>query len=126
MKPFDLEKAKAGRQVCTRDGRPVRIVDFNVKNKKFPILALIDIGKTEIPQTYRENGMWSEKEGEKDAYDLFMKETKKHGWINVYKNSLDGPYGHAYSYIWSTREEAIKHREDGPDFVDTIEIEWKE
>lgn len=125
MKPFDLEKAKAGRQVCTRDGRPVRIIDFNIKSEGHPILALVDNGIEEIPQTYTKNGMWNNQKEESD-YDLFMKETKKRGWINIYKNSLDGPYGHAYSYIWPTREEAIKHREDGPDFVDTIEIEWKE
>lgn len=29
MKPFNLEEAKAGKPVCTRDGRPVRILCFD-------------------------------------------------------------------------------------------------
>ena len=32
MKPFDLELAKQGYPVCTRDGREVRIVHKNNQN----------------------------------------------------------------------------------------------
>ena len=32
LKPFDLEAAKAGAKVITRDGRPVRIICFDRKN----------------------------------------------------------------------------------------------
>lgn len=42
MKPFDIELAKAGHPVCTRSGNPVRIVCFDKKNTKYPIMALID------------------------------------------------------------------------------------
>lgn len=31
LKPFDLEAAKAGKPVCTRDGRKARIICFNAK-----------------------------------------------------------------------------------------------
>lgn len=40
MKPFDLEAAKAGKPVCTRDGRKARIICFDAKCIK-PIVALI-------------------------------------------------------------------------------------
>lgn len=41
MKPFDLEKAKAGKPVCTRDGRRVEIISFKNPNDNYPILARI-------------------------------------------------------------------------------------
>lgn len=40
MKPFDLEAAKAGKPVRTRDGRKVRIICFDRKDVR-PIVALI-------------------------------------------------------------------------------------
>ena len=45
MKPFDIELAKAGYPVCTRDGRPVRILCFDRKSVDgYSILALVDEG----------------------------------------------------------------------------------
>ena len=41
VKPFDLQKAKAGKPVCTRDGRKARIICFDAKGT-FPIIALVD------------------------------------------------------------------------------------
>lgn len=40
MKEFDLEAAKRGARVCTRDGCPVRIFSYNLQgHHTFPILA---------------------------------------------------------------------------------------
>lgn len=41
MKPFDLEKAKAGAPLCTREGFRARIICFDADNDRFPIVALI-------------------------------------------------------------------------------------
>lgn len=41
FKPFDLEQAKAGKPVCTRDGRKARIICFDLKNGNHPIVAVI-------------------------------------------------------------------------------------
>lgn len=41
MKPFDLEEAKAGKPVCTRDGRKVEIISFEHPIKGYPILAKV-------------------------------------------------------------------------------------
>lgn len=41
FKPFDLEQAKAGKPVCTRDGRKARIICFDLKNGNHPIVAAI-------------------------------------------------------------------------------------
>lgn len=46
MKPFDIELAKAGYPVCTRDGRPVRILCFDRKSVDgYSILALVYEGE---------------------------------------------------------------------------------
>lgn len=39
MKPFNLEEAKAGKPVCTRDGRKVNILRFDLNNP-YPIIAV--------------------------------------------------------------------------------------
>ena len=42
FKPFDLEQAKAGKPVCTRDGRKARIICFDTKTLgDYPIIALV-------------------------------------------------------------------------------------
>lgn len=46
MKPFNLEEAKVGKPVCTRNGRRVEIISFNnqyINNQDidYPILAKI-------------------------------------------------------------------------------------
>ena len=45
MKPFNLEKAKQGAEVITRDGRKVKILTFSRRNNDYPIVALVDYGK---------------------------------------------------------------------------------
>lgn len=60
-KPFNLEAAKAGAKVMTRDGRPARIVCFDMKgwNRK-QVLALvpcIEAGGKEFACTYDVQGM---------------------------------------------------------------------
>ncbi len=41
LKPFDLEKAKAGAPVCLQDGTPVRIICWDAKGD-YPIIALFE------------------------------------------------------------------------------------
>lgn len=39
MKDFDLAAAKRGATVCTREGKPVRILCFDLKDPDWPIIA---------------------------------------------------------------------------------------
>lgn len=41
MKPFNLEEAKAGKPVCTRDGRRIEIISSENPNSVCPILARV-------------------------------------------------------------------------------------
>lgn len=43
LMPFNLEKAKSGAEICTRDGHKARIVCWDRKSKDYPILALVVI-----------------------------------------------------------------------------------
>ena len=123
MKPFDLEAAKAGKPVCTRDGRKARIICFDAKCNK-PIVALIyDCNKETVLQ-YLENGRFFV--DQIDKYDLMMFPQKKEGWVNVYKSYNVGRKIHCMASIYPTKEEAKKSSVVGFDYVDTVKIEWEE
>lgn len=71
MKKFDLEKAKAGDKVVTRDGREVRIVCFD-RAGKHPMIALVknDDGAEGLV-TFSLDGNCCF-DGEETPLDLFM------------------------------------------------------
>lgn len=57
MKEFNLEEAKAGKPVCTRDGHEVRILCYDAKGgDDIRIVALIDINGVETPMSYYKDG----------------------------------------------------------------------
>lgn len=123
LKPFDLEAAKAGKPVCTRDGRKARIICFDAKCNK-PIVALIyDCNKETVLQ-YLENGRFFV--DQIDKYDLMMLPEKKEGWVNVYKSYNVGKKIPCMASIYPTKEEAKKSSVVGFDYVDTVKIEWEE
>lgn len=120
FKPFDLEAAKAGKPVCTRDGRRARIICWDKKGN-YPIVALIqDNENSEHIEYYTENGIFSNGGNGKNR-DLMMLPQKKEGWVNVY-NSL-GVITFSHN-PFDTKEEAMKDK--GKYYVDTVKIEWEE
>ena len=93
LKPFNLEAAKAGKPVCTRDGRKARIICFDAKGN-YPIIALIDNTTTETDIHYTLSGrahVYTEAD-----YDLMMLPEKKEGWLLVNKDES----------LFKSREEA--------------------
>ena len=122
MKPFDLEAAKAGEKVVTRDGSLVRIVCFDVESSTHPILALVKgscPSEHEIIIDFTERGT-SRADGDSD-WDLFMAPVKREGWINIYKH--EGTYD-CISRISETKDDAECSR--GQDCVATVKVEWEE
>lgn len=118
LKPFDLEAAKAGKPVCTRDGRKARIICFDAKCNK-PIVALIyDCNKETVLQ-YLENGRFFV--DQIDKYDLMMFPQKKEGWVNIYKD-----FEETVCCIYSTEKEALEEKETEEDYITTVKIEWEE
>lgn len=114
MKPFNLEAAKAGKPVCTRDGRKARIICFD-RNDLYPIVALIECedGKEMI-------GAYS-KEGCTEIYeikgtDLMMLPEKKEGWINIYEDMV----------IYESKEEAELNASKVRELIATAKVKWEE
>ena len=124
LKPFDIQKAREGKSVCTRDGRKARIICFDRKGyNMFPIVALImnDDRESDI-YTYRPNGTWNNSGNESDK-DLMMLPEKKEGWVNVYYDN-DASSHRGCRFIYDTKEQAVK--EAGSAYITTVKIEWEE
>ena len=88
LKPFNLEAAKAGKPVCTRDGRKARIICFDLQSiEKTPIVAAVQVtDKQEVIVNYYENGRQFV-DGISEI-DLMMLPEKKEGWAVIFKDDL--------------------------------------
>ena len=124
MKPFNLELAKAGHSVCTRDGHDVRILCFDKKNSKYPIVALVNKEKEEVIVNCGFNG--EVRKSIFHPHDLFMKPTKKEGWINIYKYESEDRCTYRGCAIYASKQNAIDEIMPSHSYIDTIKIEWEE
>lgn len=125
MKPFDLEKAKAGAPVCTRNGLKVKILRFDVKNLNYQIAALVtDKNGIEYYENYTKDGRYYVA-GYEDDMDLVMASIKHKGWVNVYPDDTKFTIGYKTgSNIFPTKE--IAKQVSAPNCIATISIEWEE
>lgn len=122
MKPFDLEKAKTGAKLCTRDGRRARIICYDRKSKVYPIVALINEDvKDEYIRFYTLQGECDVRIKENED-DLFLAPEKKEGWVNVFAT----PCGIKTGCVYPTKESALNCNELLANRVDTVKIEWEE
>ena len=121
LKPFDLEAAKQGKPVCTRDGRKARILCFDrfCCDEISTIVACVlsKDGKDENVIIYSSDGFMVDKQ-HPCADDLMMLPEKKEGYANIYR-----------SQIYDTLErakEAYKRTCNDDNYLQTIKIEWAE
>lgn len=125
LRPFDLEAAKAGKPVCTRDGRKARIICFDAKRKDGKnIMALIP--SKEYPGfedlvAYPNNGNYHG--GHENDGDLMMLPEKKEGWVNIYGEEKER---YCSNVIYSSKEEALNISKQLEEHITTIKIEWEE
>lgn len=125
MKPFDLEEAKAGKPVCTRDGDPARIVCFDKKSETHPIGALVDDDGAgdETFLTFKLDGRYMLDDECNSVYDLFMAEVKHAGYAALYKH-ISGIYMLG-STVYDTEEQASSSP-NPIGLVAIVPIEWEE
>ncbi len=75
MKEFDYEKARAGARLCTRDGRPARIVSWDAKSPDgvYPIVALVqlDVDDEEV-DVFSKKGLFYGLESAPSPRDLML------------------------------------------------------
>lgn len=128
LKPFDLKAAKAGKPVCTRDGRKARIICFDrrlfYKNVSYPILAVVERSDGEDDVCgYNEKGKVLIEDGAEYKDDLMMLPEKKEGWVNVYKKEQN----RYVKGIFPSREIALNSiSEKSREYIATIKITWEE
>ena len=123
LKPFDIQKAREGKPVCTRDGRKARIVCFDLQSiEKTPIVAAVQVtDKQEVIANYYENGQ--QFINGISELDLMMLPEKKEGWINIYRNEK-GEYWSG-QMLFSTKKDATDAH-DYAQYVTTVKVEWSE
>jgi len=121
MKPFDLEKAKAGHPLVTRDGRKARLVG-HVPEAVEPYRVYAYIEGQSCAYSFWESGNMG---GGTNDEDLFMAPNKREGWVNVYGDCP--PHGDitaGTSPAYSTKD--IADLRAGSTRSACIRIEWEE
>ena len=117
MKEFDINLAKQGKPVCTRDGRKARIICFDAKRKDGRNIVAVIPSKNypgfEDVIAYPNDGNYCG--GHENDGDLMMLSEKKEGWVNVYKNQ-----------IHDTPESAEEGHKGITDYIKTIRVEWED
>lgn len=80
MKPFNLEKALAGAPVVTRDGKEVTQLHwFELGAHAYPLFGVIHYESKQIVKSFTKDG--EEYTNMDSVNDLFMKTTKKVGYV---------------------------------------------
>ena len=129
LKPFDIQKAREGKPVCTRDGRKARIICFD-RDWDMHIVALVSDPLGESVHYYLSNGKVDfDKQNDED---LMMLPEKKEGWINIY--NADTTFYYADGRVFETKDEAVqeakeeveKEQREKNEYIDTIRVEWEE
>lgn len=113
LKPFDIQKAREGKPVCTRDGRKARIICFD-KGGEQPIVALIEKNEEESIDIFFSNGHSISKTN-KVPGDLMMLPEKKEGWVKIRKDIN----------LYDTKEEADRKMIGNDEYI-TAKVCWEE
>ena len=125
LKPFDIQKARAGKPVCTRDGRKARIICFDKKGD-FPIVALVnDYNEEEYIKNYDKFGKRFI-DGE-TTDDLMMLPEKKEGYVNLYHNCNDRYAAYlGNKVIYKDKEFAEDMGRGDINYIKTVKVQWEE
>lgn len=119
MKPFNLEQARQGKPVQTRDGLEVKILIFDLNHETYKIGGVFD---NRDLATWTNEGEF--KAGDDTGLDLFMKSGKREGWVNVSYGLL--PEDRQAKSIFATEEEALQRAGLNPTYITTVKVEWEE
>lgn len=130
LKPFNLEEAKAGKPVCTRDGRKARIICFDrlTSDDYSKIVACVTTydGKDEYILTYGIDGYIVNSQ-HPQVEDLMMLPEKKEGYVNLYHNCND-KYAASLgnNVIYKDKAFAENMAKGHLNYIKTVKVEWEE
>lgn len=116
LKPFDIQKARAGKPVCTRDGRKARVLCYDFKqNEEYPILVAVENkdGK-ECALLYSNDGISEMYKSSNN--ELVMLPEKKEGWVNIYDDMK----------MYTSEERAKIGISTERNYITTTKVEWEE
>ena len=128
MKTFDLELAKKGFPVCTRDGRDARIICFDRNDSEAPIVALVKEKEGCEGTTFHRND-GSDYHFGVPTYiasnaDLFMKTTQHTGWVNLYRGTNKTVFsGHR---IYESEDAALAGKKGKYEYVTSQQVTWED
>lgn len=121
-KPFDLEAAKAGAALITRDGRAARFVAY-VPEEPQTFRVLAHVTGERHTMHFCDNGAFLN--GEANRRDLFMAPVKRTVWVNLYSAGQYGPLTNGRPY--PTEAQAKNQpRVSTPDYIGTFPLEYTE
>ena len=122
LKPFDLEAAKKGKPVCTRDGRKARIICFDriSSDDYYKIVACVTAFDEDFEEVlfYGIDGYIVDSQNPKDE-DLMILPEKKEGWINLYKWSTP-------IYKSEEKAKACVGSEKMNEYIASVKVQWEE
>lgn len=85
-RPFDLEAAKRGEPLVTRDGRSVKFVAYVQEAQIYPVVAFIE-GAPAVHSLTDDGRYWSDNHSTSEN-DLFMApKPKRTVWLNLYEKA---------------------------------------
>lgn len=125
MKPFDIQKAREGAEVCTRNGRKVRIVCTDRTDALYPIIGLVRKDETfEEVHFFTLSGKAYAYKGEESPEDLVMAPVKMSQWVVVYR---DRETGKTCTELRKSRNMArLRAHYHGDRTLAVCKIEWEE
>ena len=123
MKKFNLEEAKAGKPIQSRDGCRVTMLATDIKNK-YPLATVKHTSEMDVLQTQCEDGYFYKDKSE-SMHDLFMAPVKKEGWVNIYRDTCGAKVTGRSIH---ESEECAKEVNGVSlsNYVTTAKVEWEE
>jgi hypothetical protein len=122
LKPFDIEKAKAGAKVVTRLNHDVEIIKWDLDHPMEPKIVGVVTNKhgKESVHVFNYDGKFIETH-ESDI-DLFLSCNIKEYYMNVYTDGSDFMYGE----LFKSKEDAENNIDLLESLVRTISVSWEE
>lgn len=121
MKKFDINKAREGAAVCTRKGKEVRILCYDMRHLDRDMLVVLvkQNSGEEYLRMYNPSGVCVE--GGPDE-DLMMATVKKTLWFNLY---TDGEAFYPGDFFYESKELAEANAKSKLEFVEVKSIEME-
>lgn len=119
MKPFNLEEARKGHPIQTRNGRAAQFIT-SLPTGEYRVLVTIEDKSRFATIIGRMNT-----DGIDHEHDLFMVDRDRKVWVNVYK-APHAPCGVTLGIPFPEESQALEHAELGSAVLATVPIAFTE